>query len=211
MSVLRARPRGRGLLSAALIFLVAGLCVALNLGRLLSELHGEHAQNLSQHGKRKQLDSALVAARDWAPWSSKAYQRQVHLSDARSERALTSAVGALRLDPADPYLWMELSLVLAAQRQYGRALDLGLERTQQLAPTSPVLQYALATMGVREWINGGPQSRHLWVAGMRFMLTYFRRPFLRRMVRTGQKDALCYTMGPQLALDEWCDRPGRRR
>ena len=112
---------------------------------------------------------------------------------------------ALRLDPANPYRWIEYAQLLSRSHRFDAEYTQSVLRVQQLAPNSPSIQLYNAWVGVSDWNFGDRSIRDSWARSMIHVLRNDPWKLLRPIVAVHREYAFCGFVGAELGLAAWCD------
>ena len=151
-------------------------------------------------------EQAAALAVQLAPWNS-----SYHADYAWSLSAKGDSAGmrkqyrmALRLDPANPYRWVEYEQLLSRWRRFDHEFTQAAHRAAQLAPNSRPVEFHNAWIGVNYWTFGDEAARASWAGSMIHILGREPQKLLHRIVAARRESTFCGFVGAELGLGRWC-------
>lgn len=189
---------------------MAGACLAASAAfaiTLLADLYARYGAELRAVDAQSPVaEQASALAVQLAPRNSGYRADYAWSLAARGNSAATRNQYrlALRLDPANPYRWIEYEQLLSRLHQFDDELAQAASRVVQLAPNSRPIQLHNAWMGVNYWAFGDDDTRRAWSRSIVNALRQDTKFFLQRTISARRDEAFCGFVGPELGLDRWC-------
>ena len=191
---------------------IAGIAAALLLalasgGLLLAAAYASFAERHLDDPRDLRAVTASRIAASLAPWTASTLALHAWLLMEQGDAGLARLVyhRALRLAPADALLWAEYAIAMTRLDPNDSTILGAVARAQQLAPSSPAIQAALAELGLNSWNTSSEELRTLWLSSMRHQLIYARTAFLGMTVARGQVFTFCSGPANDLGERSWCE------
>lgn len=164
----------------------------------------QRAQNSATRPAARQ---ASDIAHKLQPFSARALQSQAgnDLFLGHSELALDEYSAALRLAPADAYLWRDYALALVYARTFDQRLEHAVVQAQIWGRKSTTVHMALALAGIKVFRQSSPALRNSWLNSIR--IAYWDQPNAVLWVAYVADDELLLcdnNIIPQAETNGWC-------
>lgn len=141
------------------------------------------------------------------PFSARAMQAQASndLFEDRVTLALDEYQAALRLAPADAYLWRDYALALIYVDQFDAELNHAVTQAQTWAVKSKAVHFSLAVAGLRVYDRSDAALRKLWMHSIRLAFIGNRDAVLTVAYVADQDLLLCNgDVIPDPETNLWC-------
>lgn len=196
---------------------MAGACLTASAAFaviLLADLYARYGAELrAADAQNPVAEQASALAMRLAPENSDYRADYAWSLAARGDLAATRSQYrlALRLDPGNPYRWLEYEQLLSRTHRFDDEFEQAASRVMQLAPSSRPIQLHNAWIGINYWSFGDEATRQAWSRSIVNALRQDPKVFLKRVVLARREQAFCGFLGTELGLDRWCQAVGWAR
>lgn len=191
----------------------AGGVAALSLGLMLaaagttwlcSEFLGwAAARHIRNDVPLNALEPAGLSA-ELAPWRTIPRLQLLRSSAIVLDAVRLHGLSAIRLAPADGYLWAEYAQFLLRAGAPDQDVYQATRRSNHLAPSSRSVQRSNAQAAQQYWFFAGDLLQDEWMRSMQFMLRHEPAKFRRMMIQSRRAELLCPLIGDALGEAMWC-------
>ena len=173
-----------------------------------AHLYLKFADNRGQSSQtRGTARQAADIAQGLQPFSAHAMQAKASkdLFEDKVPLALDEYQDALRLAPADAFLWRDYALALIYADQFDARLTNAVTQAQSWALKSKPIHLSLAIAGLRVYDRSNPALRKLWMHSVQIAYYYYRDSILSAAYIADQDLLLCNgDVIANPATNVWC-------
>lgn len=190
------------------LILLAAVSVYANSRWFGAQLYLKFADDRGQsYQTRAAARQAAGIAHRLQPLSARAIQAQAgsDLFEDKVPLALDEFRSALRLAPADAYLWRDYALALIYADQFDSRLNLAVSQAQTWAVQSRLIHFSLAVAGLRVYDRSDTELRALWMHSIRVAYPDYVNVILGVAYVADQDLLLCQgDVIPNPETNVWC-------
>lgn len=201
MAEIKRRAFLGGLLAISLLVVVLNLC-----GFLANAYAGFARSQFRFADTRPAVRQAalLIQKLDFRNAEAVQLLAEDDLYAGRRGQALDEYEQALKLAPADAFLWRDYALARISSGLIDTDLEKAVAQAQELAPKSRPLQISLALAGLKIYALSSPGLRARWLESLRLAYLFQPKGLIFAAYVSGQDLMLCEKVIPDSGSNPWC-------
>lgn len=183
------------------------LVVVLNLSGFMANAYTDFSRSQIRFADSRaavRQAAQLVQKLDFRNPEAAQFLAEDDLYAGHQEQALNGYEHALKLAPADAFLWRDYAVARIRLGLIDVELEKAVIQAQSLAPKSKPLQFSLAMAGLKVYAQSNPALQSRWLQSIRF--AYYIQPngLIFAAYVAGQDLMLCQQVIPNSGSNPWC-------